>query len=57
MNKYRLYFDIYGKKMKTTIEARSLSDAKDKLIRKLHILKVEKVEEDPVDHLKSIFGF
>ena len=59
MNEYRIYFEIYGKKMKTTIQARSLSDAKDKLKSKLKILKVEKLPnftDELAQEFKDFFG-
>lgn len=57
MNEYRIYFEIYGKKLKTTIQARNETEARDKVKAKLNILKVEKVEDEAVDHFRSIFGF
>ena len=59
MNEYRIYFEIYGKKMKTTIQARSLSEAKDNLKSKLKILKVEKLPnftDQLPQEFKDIFG-
>lgn len=63
MNEYRIYFEIYGKKLKTTIQARNETEARDKVKSKLNILKVEKIQEPPktndegVQKLWDFFGF
>jgi hypothetical protein len=58
--KYRIWFEIYEKKMQTVVEANSPDDAKYKLYGKIRFVKVE--EEKPElndglpDVLKTIFG-
>ena len=55
MNKYHVYFEIYGKKMKATVEATSFKDAKDKVKDKIIFHKVEPVD-DFFEHLKRTMG-
>lgn len=55
MRKYKLYFEFYGKKMQTTVIAKSELEAKQKVKDNLTFLKIVP-EEDPVDFLKNIFG-
>jgi len=43
---YTVYFQIYGKKMKTTVLASSIEEAKNKVISKLIIDKVEVAQND-----------
>ena len=54
MKTYTIYFEIYDKKMKTTVEALNENDAKAKVKKKINFIKV--VENDPLDFLKNIFG-
>ena len=70
MNKYTIYFEIYGKKMKASIEAYSENDAENILREeKLDIKKIQLVEgkepermlhddinNDSVDFLKGMFN-
>ena len=55
MKQYTIYFEIFGKKMKTTIQANSELDAKQKLKDKIVFHKVE--EFDFIDSFRKIFGF
>lgn len=55
MRKYKLYFEFYGKKMQTTVIAKSELEAKKKVKDNLTFLKIVP-EEDPVEFLKNIFG-
>lgn len=45
MAKYTVYFEIYGKRMKTTVEANNDTDAKAMIKSKIIFHKVEKQEE------------
>lgn len=60
---YTVYFEIFGKKMKTTVEAKSEEDAKYKVMGALmnKIVWGEITPEMPddngmLDHLKDMFG-
>ena len=55
MNKYLIYFEIFGKKMKTEIMARDREDAKRKMKEKIIFHKIEKTSDPTVDYLKNIF--
>jgi len=50
--KYTIYFELFGKKMKTTVDAKSIEDAKQQVINKILF---HKVEQD-IDFLKNIFN-
>ena len=57
--KYTVYFEIFGKKMKTTVEAKSEEDAKYKVMGKVvwHKVVPEKTSDDDVlDFFKNTFG-
>jgi 23S rRNA maturation mini-RNase III len=43
MNTYRIYFELYGKKMMTSITAKTQADAISQLRNKIEIHKVENV--------------
>jgi len=53
--KFTVYFEIFGKKLKHTIEAASKEDAKYKIMGKIKWHKIEK-ESNEVDDLLNIFG-
>lgn len=55
---YTVYFEIFGKKMKTTVEAKSEEDAKYLVMGKIvwHKVVVEKTGDDVLDFLKGTFG-
>ena len=56
---YTVYFEIFGKKMKTTVQAKSEEDAKYLVMGKIIWYKVvpEKIGDDnALEHLKDIFG-
>jgi len=55
MRKYKLYFEFYGRKMQTTVIAKSELEAKQKVKDNLTFLKIVP-EQDPVDFLKNMFG-
>jgi hypothetical protein len=53
MNNYTIYFEIFGKKMKTEINAQSEVQAIEKLKEKII---VHRVQETALQKLKNIFG-
>jgi len=61
MKKFKVYFEIFGKKMKTSITANSKEEAKQLLMEKIIFHKVEVDEdfklqdEDVLDFLKGAF--
>jgi hypothetical protein len=46
MHKYTVWFEIFGKKMKTTIHAKTAEEVKQKLWEKIIVYKVERDESD-----------
>ena len=59
MKQYTIYFEIFGKKMKINLYAKSMADAKEKLLRKkdeaFKIIKVECPED--LQFFTDLFGF
>ena len=55
MKNYKIYFEIYGKKMKTTVKANSENEAV-KLVKDKILIKKIVPEDGAVDFLKNIFG-
>ena len=53
LNKYTVYFELFGKKMKTDVEAKNEEHAKEIIKSKIII---HKVENKTLDYLKYIFG-
>ena len=51
--KYTVYFEIYGKRMKTTVEAATASQAARIVRERLRIIRVE---DDTVEQLQSMLG-
>ncbi len=53
--KYTVYFELFGKKMRTTIEAKTPAAARNKIREKI---KFHKIEEEPgfEDILKKFFN-
>jgi hypothetical protein len=54
MKTYNIYFEIYGKKMKTVIKANSEQEAKEIIKNNIKFIKI--VPENNIDFLKNIFG-
>lgn len=54
MKNYKIHFEFYGKKMKTTVQANNEAEAIKAVKDKIVILKIK--TEDPIDYLKNIFG-
>jgi hypothetical protein len=61
MKTYTVYFELYGKKMKTSIEALDKSDAMDRIRKKIIFNKIEPEINDvdfenAMDFLNKITG-
>lgn len=59
MRHFDVYFEIYGKKMKTTILAEDTFDAQNKVRQKIKFNKIEKSKDEfneAVDFLDLISG-
>ena len=61
MQKFTVYIEFYGKKLKTTVEAANEFRAEMQVRQKLHFVKIIKEEEekksdDIPDIFKDIFG-
>ena len=59
MKQYTIYFEIFGKKLKINLYAKSMADAQQKLLKKKdEAFKIIKVElSDDSTFLKDIFPF
>lgn len=55
MKKFKVYFELYGKKMVSTVEADTEAEARAEIRYRIKFHKVEEVKEIP-DFLKDIFG-
>jgi hypothetical protein len=57
MNTYTVYFEIFGKKMKCKVQAKSEEEAKYQVYGKLIFYKIEKTSDEQVKFFKQMFGF
>jgi hypothetical protein len=62
MKQFKVFFELYGKKMQCTIECKSKSDIFDCIASKINIHKIEEVSEqeayrEALDPIKDLFGF
>lgn len=64
MKNYDIYFEIYGKKLKTSVFAESESDAKQKIYNKIIFHKISVNNDDFIgqdttafDNIMNIFGY
>ena len=57
MKKYKIYFEIFDKKMKYEVEAESKNDAINKLKNKISIIKIDEGinNDDVLENLKNMF--
>ncbi|HRT84542.1 MAG TPA: hypothetical protein P5523_07890 [Bacteroidales bacterium] len=55
--RFDVYFEFYGKKMKTSVEARDIENAKDIVRDRINFLSIRLSEDDGFEYLKNIFGF
>ena len=66
MKIYKIYFEIFGKKMKYEVEAESKNDAINKLKNNINIIKIDEGinggineginDDDVLENLKNMFG-
>jgi len=58
MKKYKVYFEIYGKKMATIVEAKHEIHAKSKIFDKIkfHLIEEEAAPKAPSNPFEEIFG-
>ena len=58
MKTYKIYFEIFGKKMKYEVEAESKNDAINKLKNKINIININEGinDDDVLENLKNMFG-
>ena len=56
MKNYDVYFDIYGKKLKTTVTAENKYEAMEIVRKKVVFIKVVERDDDMLNRLKDIFG-
>ena len=53
LNKYTVYFELFGKKMKTDVEAKNEDHAKEIIKSKIIF---HNVHVNPLDFFKNMFG-
>ena len=62
MPRFDVYFEFYQRKMKTTVDAYSQSDAADKVRARVNILRIQQLDESTarmdksVEDLMNMFG-
>jgi len=56
MKEYKVYFEIYGKKMVSKVKANNKEDARDIVLSKIKFYKIEPNEYDEIinDHIDKI---
>ena len=58
--KYRIYFEAFGKKLKTIVEANSETEAMHSIRNQIEILKIEEIggyqEDETLNMLKNMFN-
>ncbi len=50
--KFTVYFEFFGKKMKTDVDAPSEREAGRKIIERINILKIDPIEEEDSGFIK-----
>jgi hypothetical protein len=58
MKHYTVYFQVFDKKMKVSIRAKSQEEAQAKVMKAIfiHKIQVENIEDPRFTELKNIFG-
>ena len=56
MKKYTVFFEIYGKKLKTVVYAESEAKAREIVKNKVVFHKIEEVADPQVEYLKNLFN-
>jgi len=54
--KFTVWFELYGKKMKVTVEAKDAVDARIKVRDSIRFHKIEQEKDDVLDFLKDMFN-
>ena len=59
--KFKVYFEIYGKKMCSTVKARNATEVKEQVKNRIEFHRIEEVPEgtifdDSLEYLKDIMG-
>ena len=54
--KYKIYYQINGKKFQQIIEANDMNSAREKIKNKIQFDKIDISQNEDVDMLKKIFG-
>jgi len=60
MQKFKVCFELFGKKLQCIIECNNRDEVKETIKNKIEIHKVEKMDlsgEESLDFLKNLFGF
>lgn len=56
MRDYNVYFEMYGRRMKTTVRAHNKKMAKNIVRQRLNFVKVEEIPDSDVEAFKGMFG-
>lgn len=56
MKDYNINFEIYGKKMKTTVKAKDIPEAKDNIRNKIIFHKVVEKKDTDFENIKSMMN-
>ena len=56
MKEYEIYFELFGKKLKTKVTAKSEVEAKEKIKSKIIFHKVKENQKDITEIMKDIFN-
>ena len=59
MTEYIIYIEFFGKKLKTTVEAETVAQAKRQILDRVNFLKIEAVQPDQdliVEKLQEMFN-
>ena len=54
--KYTLFFEFFGHKMKTSVQANNVQEAKQKVRDRIAFISIQE-QDDTLDRLKDMFGF
>jgi hypothetical protein len=56
MNEYKVYFEMFNRKMVTTVYADDEAEAMNKVSEKINFIKVDRVYDKDVESLMNMFG-
>ena len=54
--KYTLFFEFFGHKMKTSVQANNVQEAKQKVRDRITFISIQE-QDDTLERLKDMFGF